>query len=154
LVLAGIPDPPLTLHQTEPGVFTAYYEDQMADMKARVIRGDEGEEHIVRVLPHWEDQIIRIREAFDRDMIPDNSQPPEDGVIFVKSADGSPPDPEFERIVAYTLGDDPMEHQVKVHRGETWADVRENLKKLHPGKNPTTAWYEGGTLDGTDAPTD
>jgi hypothetical protein len=42
-------------------------------------------------------------------MVPDQSQPPKDGVIFVKSNDGSPPDPAFERIMCYTFGDDPTE---------------------------------------------
>jgi hypothetical protein len=43
---------------------------------------------------------------------------------------------------------------VKVHRGDLWADVRNGLKAPHPGKNPTTVWFEGGTLDDADAPTD
>jgi hypothetical protein len=76
LVLADIPDPPLTLHQTRLGVFTAYYEDQMKETKARFVRRDEGEEHVVKVLPYWEHQVIRVREASGRDMIPDDSQPP------------------------------------------------------------------------------
>jgi hypothetical protein len=81
----------------------------MLPMKARFVQGDVGEEHDIKVLLVWEDQIIRVREVFGREMVPDDSQPAEDGVIFVKSADGSPPDPEFERIMTYTLGDDPRE---------------------------------------------
>jgi hypothetical protein len=90
IAYGAIPDPPLTLHQTEPGVFTAFYADQIATMKARFVREDLGEEHEVNMLPMWEDQVIRVWEAFGRDMIPDEAQLREDGVIFVKSADRSP----------------------------------------------------------------
>jgi hypothetical protein len=78
----------------------------------------------VNLLPFWQNQIIRIREAFGREMIPDDSQPPEAGAIFVKSADGSPPDPTFERVMTYTFGDDPTEHYVRVHGGDTPAIIR------------------------------
>jgi hypothetical protein len=52
-------------------------------MKARFIQGDMGEEHVVNGLPRWENQIIRVREAFGREMIPDEFQLPEEEVIFV-----------------------------------------------------------------------
>jgi hypothetical protein len=67
----AIPDSPLTLHQTDVGEFTAFYEDEMAIMKARYVQAGVGEEHEVKVLPMWEDQTIRVREAFGRDMIPE-----------------------------------------------------------------------------------
>jgi hypothetical protein len=40
----------------------------MPTMKARFVQGDLGEEHEVNVLRMWEDEIIRIREAFCREM--------------------------------------------------------------------------------------
>jgi hypothetical protein len=106
-----------------------------------------GEEHVVSLLPRWENQIIRVRESFGREMIPDDSQPVEDGVIFVKSADGSPPDALFERIMCYTFGDDPTEHHIRVHKENTPALTREGLKKLHPGVVPTAMLIEGAEVD-------
>jgi hypothetical protein len=84
-------------------------------------------------------------------MIPDESQPAEDGVIFVKSADGSPPDPTFEKVMCCTFGDNPTEHHVRIHGGDTIAIIREGLKRLHPGKNPGKLVIEGGEMDDDDA---
>jgi hypothetical protein len=67
-------------------------------------------------------------------MIPDDSQPAEDGVIFVKSTDGSPRDPEFERVMTYTFGDNPTEFGVRIRGGDTPTTIREGLKKLHPAR--------------------
>jgi hypothetical protein len=80
-------------------------------------------------------------------MILDDSQPPEDGVLFVKSADGTPPDPRFERIMCYTFGDDPTEHRVRMHRDDTPVVIRESLKKLHQGIGPTTMLIAEGEVD-------
>jgi hypothetical protein len=33
---------------------------------------------------------------FEREMAQDGTQPREDGVIFVKAAEGNPPEPEFD----------------------------------------------------------
>jgi hypothetical protein len=49
--------------------------------------------------------------------------------------DGSPPDPLFERILTYTLGDDPKEFKVRVRKGDTVEDVRKGLQRIHPGVN-------------------
>jgi hypothetical protein len=46
--------------------------------------------------------------------------------------DGSPPDPLFERVLTYTLGDDPTEFKVRVRKGYTVEAVREGPKRLHP----------------------
>jgi hypothetical protein len=86
----AIPDNPLTAVQTGPAEFTVYYEDEFGPIKVRFVQGSVGEEHVVSLLPHWENQIIRVREPFGREMIPDESQAAKDGVIFVKSANSSP----------------------------------------------------------------
>jgi hypothetical protein len=59
-------------------------------MKVRYVLGDIGEEHEIKLLPLCPNQIIRVREAFGREMIPDDSHAAEDGVIYVKAADRSP----------------------------------------------------------------
>jgi hypothetical protein len=99
------------------------------------------------MLPGWQNQIIRVREAFGREMIQDESQPEEEGVIFVKSADESPRDQTYERIMCHTFGDDPTEYRVRMHGGDTTATIREGLKRLHPGKNPEVMTFESGVTD-------
>jgi hypothetical protein len=143
----AIPENPLTVVQTGPTEFTAYYEDEFRPIKVRFVQGAEGEEHAVSVLPRRENQIIRVREAFGREMVPDDSQPVEDGVIFVKSIDGSPPDPMFERVMCYTFGEDPKEYHVRIHNNDTPATIREGLKKLHPGINPAEMLIQGAEVD-------
>jgi hypothetical protein len=143
----AIPQSPLVVCQSGPAEFSAYCEDEFRDVKVRFFRGTEGEEHIVRVLPQCENQTIRVREALGREMIPDESQPPEDGVIFVKSADGSPPDPTFERDMCDTLGDDPTQYHIHIHRDDTPATITEGLKKLHPDVNPSTMLIDGGEVE-------
>jgi hypothetical protein len=91
--ISGDPDNPLVVDESGPAEFTALYEDEFREIKIRFVRGTEGEEHVVNLLLRWENQIIRVRGAFGREMIP------EDGVLFVKSVDGSPPDPFFERTM-------------------------------------------------------
>jgi hypothetical protein len=113
----------------------------------RFVQGDEGEEHEVNMLPLWQNQIIRVREAFGREMISDDSQPLENRVIFVKSADGSPPGPSFERVMMYTFGDDPTEYHVRIHGGDTPATILEGLKTLHRGKNPETMMMDDAEMD-------
>jgi hypothetical protein len=136
VVFQSLANSPLTLDQTGPTEFTGFYAEQIRDWRVRFVKGSEGEEHVVRMLPLWEDQIAQVRDAFGREMIPDDSQFAEDGVIFVKSVGGSTPDPEFERIMTYTFGDDPTEYHVRIHSGDTPTTIREGLKRLHPGKNP------------------
>jgi hypothetical protein len=83
-------------------------------------------------------------------MISDNSQPAEGGVIFVKSTDGSPPDPTFEMIMSYTFGHDPTEYQVRIHGEDSPATIREGLKKLDPGKNPAELMFEDAEMNDDD----
>jgi hypothetical protein len=112
---------------------------------------DEGEEHVISLLPLWENQRLRIAEAFGREMVPNTSRQSKDNVIFVKSADGSAPDPTSERILTYTLGNDPSEYSVRVHKGETTRDVKGGLARLHAGINPAKIMFEGSEIDDSDA---
>jgi hypothetical protein len=110
----------------------------------------EGEEHIISLLPFWENQRLKIMQAFGREMIPDESRPSKDNVIYVKAADGSPPDPTYERTLTYTLGNDSSEYSVRVHKGETTRDVKEGLKGLHAGINPAKILFDGSAMDDAD----
>jgi hypothetical protein len=80
----------LTVTQTGSTEFTAYYQDEIKPRKVRHIQGDIGEKHDVKLLPHWANQYILVRDAYGREMVQDKSRPVEDGVVFVKEADGSP----------------------------------------------------------------
>jgi hypothetical protein len=116
----------------------------------RFMKGGE-EEHVVKLLPFWENQIIKIPEAFGREMIPDPAHPNKDDVIHVKTADGSIPDPTFERVMTWTLGDDPKEYQVRVHGGETPATIRDGLRRLRPGACVGALKFENAEMDEADA---
>jgi hypothetical protein len=50
------------------GEFTAFYAEQITTMKVRFVQGYLGEEHEVKALPEQQDQIIRVSEAFGREM--------------------------------------------------------------------------------------
>jgi hypothetical protein len=138
---------PLMIHQTGPRELTPYCEYEIRTFKVRFVQDAEAEEHEANMLPRWQNQIIRTREAFGREMIPDDSQSVEDGVGCVKSADGSLPDPTFEMVMYYTFGDDPMEHHARVHRDDTPAVIREGLKRMHPGKAPAEMLIDGTEVD-------
>jgi hypothetical protein len=71
-------------------------------------------------------------------------------VIFVKSVDGSPPDPTFERVMTYTFGNDPKEYRVRIHGGDSPAIIREGPKRLHPGKNLATMIFDNAEMDDGD----
>jgi hypothetical protein len=142
---------PLTLIQTGPKEFAASYEDEIRTYKVRFMQDGKGEEHEVNMLPFWENQIIRVREAFGREMTLDEAHPAKDGIIYVKSADGSPPDPAFERVMCYTLGNDPTEHHVRIQVGDTPRSIREGLKRLHPGACLKTMMFEDAEMDENDA---
>jgi hypothetical protein len=129
----ALPDAPITCTKTGPKEFTAYYEDDIRRWRAFFGTVDMGEEHEIRALPHCDSQRTIVCEAFGREMVLDESSPQAAGRIFVKSADGSPPDPAFARVMKYTLGDDTTEHAVRIHGGETVELNREGLKPLHPG---------------------
>jgi hypothetical protein len=107
--------------------FRVYYPGEKETYHVRFIIDDVGEEHDIDLFPKWENQIHAVRYAFGREMIPDDSKPTEAGVLYVKSADGSPPDPTFERIMKYTLGDDSEEYDIRVHKDETTRDVKERI---------------------------
>jgi hypothetical protein len=67
----------------------------------------------------------------------DEDRPSQDDVIYVKSVDGAPPDPTFERIMTYTLGDDMTEYHFRVHGGDTAAQIRGERPKKTSWEN---AW--------------
>jgi hypothetical protein len=69
-----------------------------------------------------------------------------EGVLYVKSADASRLDPLFERLLMYTLGDDLTEYGVRIRKGDTVDNVREGLKRLHPGVNPAKMLIEGAEM--------
>jgi hypothetical protein len=119
IVRNSMPDPPLSVIQTGPMEFQACYVDEEVLYHVRFVVGDEGEEHIIGLLPFWENQVFKIRQGFGREMVPDESQPSRDNILFVKSADGSPPDPTFERLITYTLGDGAEEFSIRVKKGQT-----------------------------------
>jgi hypothetical protein len=125
------------LIQSGPREFTACFPEDARPYK----------EHVVNLLPCWENQILKVREAFGRETMLDADHPSKDDVICVKSVDDSPPDPTSERIMTYTLGDDPKEYQFRVHGGDTPALIREWLKRIHPGKTFGPMMFEGGEMD-------
>jgi hypothetical protein len=90
LVYESMPDPPLTVTQVGPREFRAIYEDDELLCHVRYMTDAEGEEHVISLLPLWENQRLKIAEAFGREMVPDLSRQSKDNVILVKSADGAP----------------------------------------------------------------
>jgi hypothetical protein len=149
-----LPNPPLAVTQTVPKEFQAVFEDEEILTHVRFFTDDMGEEHIVPLLPLWENQHLRIRHAFGREMIPDESHPSKDNVLYVKSADGSPPDPTFDRLMTYTLGDESEEHQVRVHKGTTTQEVKAEISRLHSGYRPEKILFEGSEMTDEDPVTD
>jgi hypothetical protein len=147
IVYDALPDAPFTVTQTGPMEFKAIYADEVQTFKVRFVTDDAGEEHEMNLFPLWENQKLRIQEAFGCEMVPDDSKPPEDGVLYVRSADGSPPDPLFERILTRTLGDDPTEFKVRVRRGDTVEAIRKGLKSLHPTVTLDKMWIENAIVD-------
>jgi hypothetical protein len=141
-----MPEPPLSVIETSPLKFQACYADEAILYHVKFMRGDEGEEHIVDLLRFWENQVFKVRQAFGREMIPDDSHPSHDNVLFVKSVDGSPTDPTFERVLTYTLGDGSAEYSVRVRKGQTTNEVKEAIKILHPGINPSKMLFEGSEM--------
>jgi hypothetical protein len=93
IVRNSMPDPPAAVVQTGQMEFRALYVDEEVLCHVRYVTDGEGEEHIISLLPLWENQIFKVNQGFGREMIPDTSRPSKDDVICVKTADGSPPDP-------------------------------------------------------------
>jgi hypothetical protein len=151
IIRESLADPPSAIVQTEELKFRVYYSDEKSTYRVRYETTDAGEEHSIDLFPKWENQIHEIRFAFGREMIPGDSKVSKDDIIYVKPTDGSPPDPQFQRIMKYTLGDDTEEFDIRVHKGETTRDVKERIKSLHAGINPTTILFEGSAMDDADA---
>jgi hypothetical protein len=149
-----MPDPPAAIVLTGPLEFQAMYLDEEVLCHVRYMTDDEGEEHIVSLLPRWETQISKINQAFGREMVPDPSRQSKGNVVYVKAADGSLPDPTFERSLKYTLGDDTTEYFTRVHKGQTTRDVKKALKRLHAGANPSKIVFEGAEMADEDAVTE
>jgi hypothetical protein len=66
-------DNPLVVCQTGQTEFSAYYGDEFREIRVGFVHGAEGEAHVVSLLPIWENQVIRIREAFCREMTQRNT---------------------------------------------------------------------------------
>jgi hypothetical protein len=149
-----MPDKPLTVSPIGPLEFRAVYADEEVLCHVRFITDSEGEEHVVSLLPLWENQRIKIAQAFGRETVPDESRPSKDNVISIKSADGSPPDPTFERTLTYTLGNETNEFSVRVRKGETTRELKEGLKRRRAGIHPSKILFEGSEMDDADPVTD
>jgi hypothetical protein len=151
IIRNSLPEMPAAVIEEKPLEFRAYYLDEEVTCHVKFVTDDAGEEHLVDLLPAWHAQMFEINQAFGREMIPDTSEPAENNVVFVKSKDGAPPDPQFERLMKYTLGDGSEEFSVRVKNGQTTRDLKEGLKGLHPGINPAALLWEGSALDDADA---
>jgi hypothetical protein len=130
------------------------YENEEVLTYVQFVTDDAGEEHIISLLPVWENQVRRIREAFGREMILDDSQPAKYNVLYVKSADGSLPDPTFDRLMTYTLVNDSEEFSVRVHKGTTAQEVKAEISRLHSGCRPEKIIFEGSEMAEEDPVTD
>jgi hypothetical protein len=151
IIRDSLPDRPAAIIETEHLKFRVYYLDEEVLCHVRFVTDEAGEEHLVDLLPAWQSQMFKINQAFGREMIPDDLKPSKDNVVFVKSKDGQPPDPQFERLLKYTLGDESEVFSVRVKKGQTTRDLKEALKTLHPGINPAQILLEGSAMDDSDA---
>jgi hypothetical protein len=151
IIRDSLADKPAVISETEHLKFRVYYLDEEVTCHVKFITEDAGEEHLVDLLPAWQSQMFKINQTFGREMIPDDSKPSKDNVVFVKSKDGQPPDPQFERLMTYTLGDGSEEFSVRVKKGQTTRELKEALKTLHPGINPAQILFEGSAMDDSDA---
>jgi hypothetical protein len=139
----GLPAPPVlplhTSHWFGPSaigrIFTAFSVDDVKTCEVRYVGTECGEGHLVRSYPRWENQRGQISGALGREMVREDAQPADDGAIFVKAADGSPPAPTFDRVVTYTIRPDPAAHHVRINRDDTPRSIREGLQRLHPRHN-------------------
>jgi hypothetical protein len=148
------PEPPVAVTQIGQMEFRAIFADEQVIYHVRFMTDDTGEEHLVSLCPLWENQRYAVAQAFGREMILDETRQSSNNVLYVKSADGSPPDPTFERIMTYTLGDETNEYSVRIHKGQTMGDVKTGLAALHKGIIPAKLWYEDAELNEADPITD
>jgi hypothetical protein len=63
--------------QSGPKEFTACYEDEVRNWRVYFELNGEGEEHEIRMLLQWQNQVLLVREAFGCDMVLDESKPAE-----------------------------------------------------------------------------
>jgi hypothetical protein len=154
IVRESMPESPLSVVELPDRHFYVGYADDEREYHVRFMTADEGEEHLVSLLPYWENQAFKIRTAFGREMVPDVSRQSKDDVIYVQSADGSPPDPTFDRIMVYSLGDDSTEFQIRVHKGTTTQEVLSEIARVHPGCRPEQIDLEGSIMTLEDPVTD
>jgi hypothetical protein len=147
IIRNSLPEPPAAVIETEQLKFQAYYLDEEVTFRVRYETADAGEEHLVDLLPHWQVQMLKINQAFRRKMIPDDSKQSKNNVAYVKAEDGAPRDPLFERLMKSTLGDGSEEFSVRIKKGQTTRDVKEGLKYLHAGINPSKLMWEGSEMD-------
>jgi hypothetical protein len=80
-------------------------------------------------------------------MVPDTDHSRQDGYVFVKFADGSPPDPTFLRVMSCHSGDGSQECQIRMVKGETTRYVRGRVQTLHPGRVICDLMFENAELD-------
>jgi hypothetical protein len=151
IIRESLADRPAALVEIEHLKFKVYFIDEEVLCHVRFVVDDVGEEHLVNLLPAWQSQMFKINQAFGREMIPDPTKISKDNLIFVTSKDGQPPDPQFERVLKYTLGDGLEEFSVRVKKGQTTRDLKESLKALHPGVNPAQILFGGSAMDDADA---
>jgi hypothetical protein len=67
---------------------------------------------------------VRIDQAFGTEMAIDTEHETKEGYVWVKKMDGSPPEPNFLRVMTYTLGDNPQEYLTSTQKGETTGQIR------------------------------
>jgi hypothetical protein len=154
IIRNSLPEPPAAIIQEEQMNFRVYYTDEEVTHHVRFVTDDMGEGHLVDLLPQWENQVHKVRQAFGREMVPDISRQSKDNIIYVKSKDGSPPNPTFERTMKYTLGDGSEEFSVRIHKGQTTQEVMTGLRSLHAGINPSKILFNGSEMANEDPITD
>jgi hypothetical protein len=79
----------------------------------------QDETHEMKLPLSWEQQTPLIDKASGREMVEYLTEEKKDGVVFVKFADGSPPDPGFVRVMMYVLGGFQEELQIRAKKGES-----------------------------------
>jgi hypothetical protein len=60
---------------------------------------------------------------------------PEGDIIHVKPMDGSPPDPDFDTMIVYTIGDDPTEFGYGSHTETIQGRSERELQAFTPSQH-------------------